>query len=147
VLIRSALSLAITYTFAQENRGQRIQFIVVPMDVKWLPYARLALTFVMSGPQNALVESMGIIAAHLYDFLTIYWPDHGGGSNYIQTPGFVNRLFFGNTPPPRPAGHFGNNLRAAGVDTRIPPNRRPAGQAAGSSTGWNARGPGRRLGD
>lgn len=35
----------------------------------------------------------GILAAHLYEFLTRIYPSYGGGRNPITTPAFVHRIF------------------------------------------------------
>ncbi|KAL8909603.1 MAG: hypothetical protein Q9207_000101 [Kuettlingeria erythrocarpa] len=40
-----------------------------------------------------LNQGTGIIAAHLYDFLTRLYPTFGGGRNYLKTPAFLRRWF------------------------------------------------------
>ncbi|PKX96765.1 centromere/microtubule-binding protein Cbf5 [Aspergillus novofumigatus IBT 16806] len=98
VIFTSALILAFVYTFAQDNRGKRATFIIIQIPIEYLPWAMLVLTLVMAGWPAALSEGMGIIAAHLYDFLTRLYPTFGGGRNYLTTPAFVRRFFAAYAP-------------------------------------------------
>jgi Derlin-2/3 len=92
-----------------------------------------------------MVQATGLLAAHLYDFLTRIWPTFGGGRNYIFTPQIVKK-WFGARP---------GTVQNRGFGTAIQGGRRAgdaaSARAAGSSTGfggaWNSRGPGRRLGE
>ncbi|KAI9037370.1 pseudouridine synthase CBF5 [Aspergillus affinis] len=93
VIFTHALILAFIYTFAQDNRGRKANFFVIQIPIEFLPWATLAFTLVRSGWPAALNDSMGVVAAHLYDFLTRIYPTFGGGRNYITTPAFVRRLF------------------------------------------------------
>ena len=129
-----ALICSIAYTYAQDNRGKKIKFIVITMDVKWLPYAMIFLTFVFIGPEAAMTQALGIPAAHLYDFLTRYWPEFGGGRNIIITPAFVSRWFGGDSPIV---------TKRYGTVVRPPPTSQ---KTSSFSTGWGTRGQGRRLG-
>jgi Derlin-2/3 len=138
-----ALILALAYTYATDNRGKRVTFIIIQIPVEYLPWAMLTFTLVMSGWPAALQEGMGIIAAHLYDFLTRLYPTFQGGRNWIQTPGFVKRAFG--------AERSAFTHKAYGTSFR-PGAAIPAGQqnssgwtsALGGS--WGGRGAGRRLG-
>jgi Derlin-2/3 len=85
----SALTLALAYTFGQENPNRQLSYFIVTFSAKYLPYSMLAMTFVMASPQAALHQATGLIAAHLYEFLTKIWPEHGGGRKLINTPAFV----------------------------------------------------------
>lgn len=140
--------MALIYTYSQDNRGKRATFIIIPMPVEYLPFAMLALTMVLGGPYAALAEGMGIIAAHLYDFLTRIYPTFGGGRNWITPPGFVRRYFRG----------ISSNSTARSYGTAIRPSasQNAASSSSSSSTGWasafqrdswSGRGAGRRLGD
>ncbi|GAB7347840.1 hypothetical protein MBLNU459_g5374t1 [Dothideomycetes sp. NU459] len=141
-----ALTLAIAYMYAQENPNARMNFFIVTFRVKYLPYCMLLFTFIADSPQSALMQSMGLVAGHLYDFLTRIWPAFGGGSNPVRTPQFVHRLF---VKPPGAA-----NTRAYGTAfearNRTQPSAaapRAGGWASGFNSGsWGGRGPGRRLG-
>jgi Derlin-2/3 len=149
------LIMAMVYTYSQDNRGRRATFIIVPMPVEYLPFAMLAFTLVMGGPNAALSEGMGIVAAHLYDFITRIYPTFGGGRNWIQPPGFVRRYFRGVTSNP--------TVRPYGTAFRQPapqPESSTASSSSGGGSGgggwasafqrtpdaWSGRGAGRRLG-
>ncbi|KAF2484564.1 Der1-like family-domain-containing protein [Neohortaea acidophila] len=149
MMLLSPLTLALAYTYAQDNPNRQVSYFVVTFAVKWLPYVMLAMTFVMAGPSEAFVQGTGLIAAHTYHFLTQVWPEHGGGRKYIVTPQIVRNWFSrpGMTPTQRGAGTAFNAGGAA--NQRIP--QRPAGSGGGWSSGmagnnWGARGTGRRLG-
>ncbi|KAL9640155.1 MAG: hypothetical protein Q9164_000423 [Protoblastenia rupestris] len=88
-----ALILGIAYTFSQDNKNKKVSFFVISFRAIWLPWAILGLTFVLGGPDAAMKQGTGLLAAHLYDFLTRLWPTFGGGKNYIKTPAVVKRWF------------------------------------------------------
>lgn len=102
----------------------------------------LVITLASGSPHAALVQSTGLIAAHLYDFLTRIYPTFGGGRNFIQTPAFITRLF--------------TSTEASGIKRSYGMAFTPAAQqaparASGSSAGvlpeaWRSRGSGHRLG-
>ena len=128
--------IAIVYTHAQENRGKITNFFFINVETKYLPYLMLLVSFVQGGFGAAISEAVGIPVAHLYDYLTIYWPRYGRGPNLIQTPAFV-KAWFAN----RVGSH---DVQTKGHGTAY----RPA-QSSASTTGasWGSRGHGRRLGD
>ncbi|KAF2747689.1 DER1-domain-containing protein [Sporormia fimetaria CBS 119925] len=131
-----ALSLAYAYTYAQDNPTRQVNFFIVNFDAKYLPFAMLFLTFVMESPEAAMAQATGLIAAHLYDFLTRIWPTFGGGSNYIRTPEGVKRWFAPRGGEAQPRG-FGTAFQPRAPDT-----------ASARTTGRSTfTGPGRRLGD
>lgn len=148
------------YTYSQDNRGRTATFIIVPMPVQYLPFAMLALTFVMSGVEAAMAEGMGIIAAHAYDFFTRIYPAFGGGRNWIKPPGFMRRYFRGviTAPTRRP---YGTAFRQPTYTESEPQSAdsQAQAQAQSQSSGWTSafrrsnasdpwasRGEGRRLG-
>jgi len=133
------LTLGLAYTFSQDNPNSNISIFVFNFPAKYLPYAMLFLTLVSpgGGPRAAKFQVTGLIAAHLYDFLTRIWPTFGGGRNWVQTPGFVRRWF---TPE-------GSSTQQRSYGTVIQP-RQAAPPTGSSGNSWsNQRGPGRRLGD
>ncbi|KAF2854381.1 Der1-like protein [Plenodomus tracheiphilus IPT5] len=136
-----ALSLAYAYTYAQENPTRKVSFFVITFDSKFLPYAMLAMSFVMDGPQTALVQLCGLLAAHLYDFLTRIWPTFGGGKNYITTPQIV-RGWFGATPGSVQNRGFGHAVQGRGAASAP-----STGASTGVRNAWGSMGPGRRLGE
>jgi Derlin-2/3 len=134
-----ALSLAYAYTFAQDNPTRQVSFFIVTFDSKYLPFALLFMTFIIDGPDTALAQLSGLLAAHLYDFLTRIWPTFGGGRNYIFTPQIVRRWFTS-----------GAGIENRGFGHAVQGRARADGAGAGRSTGvsnrWSSAGPGRRLG-
>jgi Derlin-2/3 len=152
IMLLSPLTLALAYTYAQENPNRQLSYFIITFSAKWLPYAMLAMTFVMSSPQEALLQATGLVAAHAYDFLTKIWPDYGGGRRWINTPQIFNQWLakpagtaqhrsFGTAYAGRPAAAPGGSQQQQGGSG--------GGWASGFSGGsgaWNSRGPGRRLG-
>jgi len=139
-----ALSLAFAYTYAQDNPTRQVSFFIITFDAKYLPFGMLFMTFIIDGPEAAMTQATGLIAAHFFDFMTRIWPTFGGGTNYIFTPVIVKRWFGGT------AGSV--QQRAYGTAQQARPRDDPAAaRAAGRSTGfggqWDGRGPGNRLGD
>lgn len=134
----TALILGLAYTFAQDNPNKKVSLFIVSFKAMFLPLALLALTFIMAGPDAALSEVTGLVAAHLYDFLTRLWPTFGGGRNYIQTPRIVKKWF----------GADKRGVTAKGYGTAFRPPSQTQNQ--GSSTGFKLssswKGQGRRLG-
>ncbi|KAK6439695.1 hypothetical protein LTR95_004092 [Oleoguttula sp. CCFEE 5521] len=146
IMFMSPLTLALAYTYAQENPQRQLSYFVVTFSAKYLPYCMLAMTFLMASPEAAFVQSSGLIAAHMYEFLAKIWPEYGGGRSIISTPVTVRRWFEtpGGTAAARPYG-----TAISGNTTTVP--QRATGSGGGWTSGaagaWNARGSGRRLGD
>ena len=117
-----------------------MSFFVITFNVVWLPLSMLLITFIVQGPQAAMIQVTGLLAAHMYDFLTRLYPTFGGGRNYIKTPAVVKRWF----------GADKAGFQHRGYGTAF----RPASQASGRGTSsgfgfssaWGTRGQGRRLG-
>lgn len=151
VFFLSALTLALAYTYAQENPNRQMSYFIVTFSAKFLPYAMLAMTFVMASPEAALHQATGLIAAHLYDFLTKIWPEYGGGRKMINTPAFVARWFqqVAGTPSQRSYGTAYSGSSAAQNVGQQGQTGSGGGWASGFSQGgnsWSSRGQGRRLG-
>ena len=132
IFTQSGLITAILYTYAQENRGKKVKFMIITMDVKWLPWAYSFLNFVINGVGSTKIMIVGIVAAHLYDFLTRLWPAFGGGSSIVWTPTFISNIFGG----PR-------RVTVAKHGTVFRP---PTQSNSTYTSGWGSRGQGRRLG-
>lgn len=144
-VLLNALSMAMIYTVAQEDPNRTVQFFIVQMPAKYLPYASLAITYLMAGPFQTMIQATGILAAHLYDFLDRIWPQFGGGKQYIRTPQVLQRWFAtpGGTPQNRAYGTaFGARAGAS--------NQASAQAQSGGSSSWSSGsawgGAGRRLG-
>lgn len=148
-MLLSPLTLALAYTYAQENPTRQLTYFIVTFSAKWLPYAMLALTFVADSPQSAMLQATGLIAAHAYDFATKIWPDYGGGSRLLATPQFVQKWFALPTGTPLQRG-FGTAFSGRSAQPQNVPQQQPGregGWGSGFSGGaWNSRGQGRRLG-
>ncbi|KAJ5584073.1 derlin-1 [Penicillium hispanicum] len=142
MIFTSALILAFIYTYAQDNRGKRAMFWFVEIPMEYLPWAMLVITLVMGGPSAALSESMGIVAAHLYDFITRIYPTFGGGRNYLVTPASVQRFFARNTPNAGYRG-YGTAFRPSQPSQSSTASR---GWTSSLQSPWSGRGAGRRLG-
>ena len=100
------------------------------------------MTFIIDGQNAALGQLTGLIAAHLYDFLTRIWPTFGGGKNYIFTPQVVKR-WFGASPGSVQNRGYGHAVQGRGRETGS--NEPSTGRSTGASFG--NMGPGRRLGE
>lgn len=149
VLFMSPLTLALAYTYAQDNPNRQLSYFIITFSAKYLPYAMLAMTFVMGSPAECLLQSSGLIAAHLYDFLTKIWPEYGAGRKFINTPLTVRKWF------EKPAGvaqqrTYGTAYSGAATGPQNVPQQRQAGGgggwASGFSGGSSSYGQGRRLG-
>lgn len=95
----------------------------------------LFVTLVADSKQAALIQGTGLIAAHLYDFLTRLWPTFGGGRNVLQTPAFLRRiLLVREKRTGYGTAHAARDPAAAEASSRVLPES------------WSNRGSGRRLG-
>jgi Derlin-2/3 len=135
-----ALNLALCYTVTQDQRGMQAGFFFFTIPAQLTPICTIAVTFLMTGPYLALLEIIGLFAAHLYDFLSRLWPEFGGGPTLIATPAIMSRL----VQTPRVMS------RSAGTAFRATRDE-SSGSTTGASTGplpdsWRTRGPGQRLG-
>ncbi|SLM38995.1 Peptidase S54, rhomboid domain [Lasallia pustulata] len=142
IIFTSALILALAYTYTQDNKGKKVTFFVITFNVKWLPWFMLLVTFIMGGPLAALQQAMGVVAAHLYDFLTRLYPTFGGGRNLLRTPYFVQR-WFGADKRTATARSYGTAFRPG---VQQPSRGSSSGFSSGFSGVWGSRGQGRRLG-
>jgi Derlin-2/3 len=135
------LLLAFIYTFAQDNLGKKAHFVIVQIPVQYLPWAILTLTLIMNGFPAAISQGMGILAAHLYDFLTRLYPTFQGGRNWLQTPSMIKRAF-GADRSSFSHKAYGSSFRAG----RPIPEPSGSGWTSALSGSWGGRGQGRRLG-
>jgi Derlin-2/3 len=107
------------------------------MPSQYLPYAFLLFTLILAGPQAAIVQATGLVAAHIYDLLTGLYPSFGIKRNFIPTPGWVRKMF----------GTQGVTQRTYGTGFAPPNGAGAAGKAAwGLDLSWRRFGEGRRLG-
>ncbi|TEA17955.1 Derlin-2 [Colletotrichum sidae] len=141
-----ALILAMCRTVTQDQRGMKANFYFVTIPAQLTPFCMMGVSLLFPGGYYAfMLQLMGLLAAHLYDFLSRIYPDFSGGPNLIPAPSFLSRLV---QTPRMLQRDYGTAIRNTGA---------AAGQSTGSSTGaslgngslpdsWRTRGPGRRLG-
>jgi Derlin-2/3 len=140
----TGLILAMCYTVTQDQRGMKATFYVITIPAQLTPYCMILINlFFPGGTLRMIVQIEGLIAAHLYDFLTRLWPEFGGGRNLIPTPAVLSRLV---QTPNMLRRDYGTAFRARGGDGDA-----ASGQSTGASTGplpdsWRTRGKGQRLG-
>ncbi|OAL02589.1 DER1-domain-containing protein [Phaeosphaeriaceae sp. SRC1lsM3a] len=143
-----ALTMSYAYTFAQDGPMRQVSFFILNFDAKYLPFALLFMSFIIDGPDSAMSQVTGLLAAHLYDFLTRIWPTFGGGKNYIFTPNFVKRAFGAGVGSVQNRG-YGYAVQGSGRATGVgagAPDAASSGRSTGTSNTWGSVGPGRRLG-
>lgn len=131
--------MAFVYTYALENRGQKVKFFMITMPVQYLPWAFALFELVAGGPVALILSLVGIVAAHTHNFLTQIYPTFGRGKNYLATPAFVRSYFSSNVPR---TVHRGYGTAVRGESQREP----SSGWASSLQGDWSARGRGRRLG-
>lgn len=119
-----------------------VWFFTVPAQL--VVYCMILITIISNGGMRELpLQVMGLLVAHLWDFLTRLWPEFGGGRNVLRTPRFLTHLL-------NPGLLTARRRRASSGAAAT------GGAASGSSTGfstgdvlpdsWKSRGQGRRLG-
>ncbi|XP_050387492.1 derlin-1-like [Argentina anserina] len=86
----SSLVFMIVYVWSREFPNERINvYGVVSLKGFYLPYVMMALDLLLG---NSLKPDMlGIVAGHLYYFLTVLHP-LAGGKNMLKTPLWVHRI-------------------------------------------------------
>jgi Derlin-2/3 len=134
-----AMILAMCYTATQDQRGQKAGFFFFTVPAQLVPLCMLGASLLMAGPHIMLLQLIGLVAAHLHDFLTRLWPEFGGGTNFIPTPSFFTRLV---TTPRFMQREYGTAIRndpRTGTSTGV----QPRGPLPDS---WKTRGSGHRLG-
>lgn len=62
----------------------------------------IASDFLMNGGVIPKASIAGLVSAHIYHYFTTVYPSQGG-RRYLQTPGFLKRIF-----PSSTRGGFGN---------------------------------------
>lgn len=134
------LIMAMVYTASQDQRGMKTNYFFFTVPSQAVPYCMILFSL-LTNPGVVPMELTGIVAAHLHDFLTRLWPEFGGGSNWLPTPGFVS--WFVQTPRILQR-RYGTAIRQ--------PNDKTTDSDTGASTGsvlpdsWKTRGSGHRLG-
>ncbi|KAK0103967.1 hypothetical protein ONS96_005072 [Cadophora gregata f. sp. sojae] len=131
-VLASSLALSFITTSVRDTWDQPITLFILTMPCQYLPYAFLLLTLITAGPQAALIQGTGLVAAHLYDLLTGLYPSSGIERNMLPTPGWIMKVFGTQDVVNRP---YGTAVTGA------------TGKAAwGLDLSWKRFGPGRTLG-
>lgn len=139
-VLTQALILAMSYTVTQEQKGAQTNFMFFNIPSQTVPFAMMAINLFFPGGVGIIIQQLhGLVAAHLYLFLSKIWPELGGGRNPIPTPAFLSRV----VQSPR--------VSSSTHGTGIRPLDRASGRSSGVSSGplpdsWRTRGPGQRLG-
>ncbi|KAJ8964145.1 hypothetical protein NQ317_017349 [Molorchus minor] len=113
-ILMDPMVLSILYVWCQLNKDVIVTFwFGTRFKAIYLPWVLLAFNLVING--GGVMELFGILIGHLYFFLMFKYPQELGGPSFLQTPGFLKRLFpdqiggvhsFGS-PPQRPAAAQG----------------------------------------
>ena len=108
----------------------------------------ILVSMVAYGYYAAVLQAFGLLAAHLYDFLTRLWPEFGGGQNLAPTPAFLSRIVAVPFQRVEARSSFGTVFRGA---NRGGGAAGGSGSSTGTGTGvlpdsWKTRGKGNRLG-
>ncbi|KAL2071213.1 hypothetical protein VTL71DRAFT_12448 [Oculimacula yallundae] len=130
--LASPLALSLITTSVRDTWDVPIRLFIVTIPCQYLPYAFLLLTLILAGPQAALIQGTGLLAAHLYDLLTGIYPSSGIQDNYIQTPKWMTKACGTQDVVHRPYGTV-----TMGVQGK---------KAWGIDLSWKRFGPGRTLG-
>jgi len=86
----ASLVYMLLYLWSRENPNANVSIMgMVQLKAFYLPWGMLAVTVLMGG--SALPDFLGIIAGHLYYFLSVLQP-RAGGPNLIVTPQWVHAL-------------------------------------------------------
>lgn len=142
------LLVAMAYTVTQQQQGMKVHYIIISFPAPMMPYAMIAINLLgQGGPEKAWFDAQGLIAAHLFEFLTSVWPQVGGGTNWMPTPYFypaIIRFFAG-------LGSGAARVTQRSYGSMTTPAGRDSGSSSGVDTGplpdsWRTRGSGRRLG-
>ncbi|KAF1735177.1 Derlin-1 [Beauveria bassiana] len=137
------LIVALTYTATQQQQGLQVNYMFVPLPAPLMPYAMIGISLLFPGGiQDFFLGLYGLVAAHMWEFLTRIYPQLGGGPNLLQTPQFMTRL----------VGAVEGRLQAISRPGVIgASDYASSGSSTGANSGplpdaWRTRGAGRRLG-
>ncbi|RTE78417.1 hypothetical protein BHE90_007091 [Fusarium euwallaceae] len=132
------LILAMVYTATRDQRGQKVQYFFFTIPAQAVPFCMIVISMLMLGGKP-MIQLEGLLAAHMYDFLTRIYPEFGGGP-VLRVPAWLESI----VQTPRIAKRtYGTAVRPSGPST---------GSSTGAETGgplpdsWKSRGKGHRLG-
>ncbi|KAF4585755.1 centromere/microtubule-binding protein cbf5 [Ophiocordyceps camponoti-floridani] len=91
-----ALNLAMCYTVTQDQRGMKANLMFVTIPAPMTPFAMLAFNLLFpNGVRSMLLQLLGLLSAHLFDFLTRIWPEVKGGDLGCSAKWRLKRAFAG----------------------------------------------------
>ena len=138
-----ALLLAMSYTVTQGQRGMTASFYFINIPAQLTPYAMIAVNLLFPGGVASMILQLeGLVAAHLFEFLTVIWPQYGGtGNSLLPTPPVLVKL----------VDAISGVTERVGAATQGRAADSSAGRSTGSDSGplpdsWRTRGRGQRLG-
>ncbi|KAL6360358.1 hypothetical protein LRP88_06063 [Fusarium phalaenopsidis] len=135
----SGLILAMVYTATQDQRGQKAQYFFFTVPAQAVPLCMIVLSM-LTPVGRPMVQLEGLLAAHMYDFLTRIYPEFGGGPVLLRVPAWLESIV---RTPRTVKRTYGTAVRPSGPST---------GSSTGAETGgplpdsWKSRGKGHRLG-
>jgi Derlin-2/3 len=90
--LSSSLVFMLLYLWSRENPNANTSIMgFVTLKAFYLPWGMMAATAMMGG--SILPDFLGVIAGHLYYFLTVLQP-RAGGPHVIFTPAWVRALCY-----------------------------------------------------
>jgi Derlin-2/3 len=88
----SSLVFMLLYLWSRENPNANSSILgLVTLKAFYLPWGMMGATAMMGG--SIVPDLLGVVAGHLYYFLTVLHP-RAGGRRMVFTPGWVRALCF-----------------------------------------------------
>lgn len=138
-----ALIVALTYSATQQQQGLTVNYMFFPIPAPLTPYVMILISLLFPGGISDFFQGIyGLVAAHMWEFLTRIYPQLGGGPNILKTPQFMKKLVRyveRGRQQFNSSGVTGGNA-AASTGSATGPESGPLPDA------WRTRGSGRRLG-
>lgn len=136
------LNVALTYTATQQQQGRQVNHIFIPFrfPAPLTPYAMILINLLVGDRSEFYLGMYGLVAAHLWEFLTRIYPELGGGPSILKTPKFMASLV--RMGEGRRRQYFSSSGTTGG-------NGADAASGSGSSPlpdSWKTKGGGRHLG-
>lgn len=133
------------YTVTQQQQGMKGHLIIFEVPAPLMPYGMVAMNLLYGDVNGIIFDCYGLLAGHLFEFLTKIWPRAGGGFNPIPTPPIIESIvqwFDGN-------GRMNNRSWGTMFSPRADSDS--SATTSGANVGplpdsWRTRGAGRRLG-
>ncbi|KAJ3491604.1 hypothetical protein NLG97_g5566 [Lecanicillium saksenae] len=91
-ILTEGFIIALTYTATQRQQGVQSKLMFIPFNfpAPLTPYAMILINLLMGG--DIVLGIYGLVAGHLWEFLTRIYPEFGGGPNILKTPWFMTSL-------------------------------------------------------